>query len=755
MQHIAVIWPVGGDAVDAPGSFWNLYWRRIAKRGRRFGVGLPANSLGLSRVLIFSAALVVFASCVSGPAAADSFSRAARPTLGFYGTPGLIDMPTAYSLPDGGITLQSSYFEGQWRGMFNFQLTSRLSGSFRYAILDDFDPGPRNRYDRSFDMSFRILDEGRYQPALAIGLRDFGGTGVYGAEYLVASKSFGSALTVTGGLGWGRLASRGGFENPLGLISDGFKDRSNSGGAPGELNAGRWFTGDAAPFGGVEYRPSDRLSLKLEYSSDAYTQETSRTGFKVRSPFNASATYRFENGLDLTAAVLQGSTVGVSLAYTFDPRRPKIAGGVELAGPTVTPRGMSAALDWGDAVGTGAATLQGAARDALETQGIALVGVEPGSSGVRVYIHNARFRDQPQAIGRAARALTGLLPAGVEEIEVVLVSAEGLTLSSTTLQRSDLEELEFALDGAWQSYARADIADAPPLRPGDAAVLDGAFPKLDFGIGAYLSPSYFDPDDPVRADLGVSVTAAARLAPGLVLSTQLRQPILGNLADVTRVSNSVLPHVRSDAGLYDQASDLEIRHLTLDYFTRPGPNLYGRVTAGYLERMYGGLSAELLWKPVDSRLALGAELNYVRQRDYDVLFGFQPYDVITGHASAYYDFGNGFLGQVDAGRYLAGDWGATFSVDREFDNGFKLGAFFTLTDVPFDTFGEGSFDKGIRFEIPLSWFTGRPSRDTVGQTIRPIQRDGGARLEVGNRLYGIVRDAHAGEMQEDWGRFWR
>ena len=66
--------------------------------------------------------------------------------------------------------------------------------------------------------------------------------------------------------------------------------------------------------------------------------------------------------------------------------------------------------------------------------------------------------------------------------------------------------------------------------------------------------------------------------------------------------------------------------------------------------------------------------------------------------------------QVDAGRYLAGDWGATFALDRRFANGWKIGAFFTLTNVSAARFGEGSFDKGIRMTIPLSWITGKPAR---------------------------------------------
>ena len=123
--------------------------------------------------------------------------------------------------------------------------------------------------------------------------------------------------------------------------------------------------------------------------------------------------------------------------------------------------------------------------------------------------------------------------------------------------------------------------------------------------------------------------------------------------------------------------------------------------------------------------------------------------------SGYYDFGNGFFGQLDVGRYLAGDYGATVSIDREFNNGFKVGGFFTLTDVSFDDFGEGSFDKGLRFQVPLSWFTGRPSRKTISQTIRPITRDGGARLAVANRLYGTVREYRGKELRDSWGGYLR
>ena len=87
---------------------------------------------------------------------------------------------------------------------------------------------------------------------------------------------------------------------------------------------------------------------------------------------------------------------------------------------------------------------------------------------------------------------------------------------------------------------------------------------------------------------------------------------------------------------------------------------------------------------------------------------------------------NSIIGQVDFGRYLAKDWGSTFTLMREFNNGWRLGAYATFTDIPFETFGEGSFDKGIFFKIPFDTLIGKSNRNTGSVVLRPITRDGGA-----------------------------
>ena len=87
-----------------------------------------------------------------------------RPTLSFYGTPGLIDMPTASTMRDGDISLSTGYSRKTFRSVANFQITPRLSGVFRYNILEDLDPpsfGETTRSDRSFDVKYRFLAETR------------------------------------------------------------------------------------------------------------------------------------------------------------------------------------------------------------------------------------------------------------------------------------------------------------------------------------------------------------------------------------------------------------------------------------------------------------------------------------------------------------------------------------------------------------------------------------------------------------------
>ncbi len=667
-----------------------------------------------------------------------------------YGTPGLLEIPTAEMFDDGALVFTAAGLRNSGRGTMTFQMLPWVHGSFRYAVIDRLDGPDTTRYDRSFDIHFRLREESRHSPAIVMGLRDFGGTGVYAAEYFVATKTIQDRLKLTGGIGWGRIAGRGAFSNPLGVFGSRFDTRPppNSNGQGGELEFGNWFRGDAALFGGASWQYNDRLTFLAEYSPDLYSQEAVNDSFRVRSPINVGVQYRFDNGTQLTTSFLYGSTLGLTLSYFVDPRKSVAPGGQGAAPPPLQPRSQTAAATADRATGDIRSRMQAA----LAQEGLRLVYLSETGDTVQVGVENTTYGQAAQALGRTARVLANEEPAQTEHFDIALMS-NGVPLSAVRVNRDDLYELEHDPDNAWRSFARAEVSDTLPLVQG--GILTDAYPHFSYRFGPYLNFSFFDPDDPLRYEVGAALGLDYTLSPGFTLSTGLRLPILSTLDDSTRVSDSPLPHVRSDWAIYARESNLRIEHMTGEYLWRPGTNLYARTTLGYLETMFGGLSAELLWYPTNSRLALGAEANYAVQRDFDVLFGFQDYSVATGHVSAYYDLPGEYHAQVDVGRYLAGDYGATFTLDREFNNGFKVGAFFTLTNVSSEEFGEGSFDKGIRLEIPVSWLTGRPSRNKIAQTIRPVLRDGGARLHVRNRLYGVTREARAQDLSRGWGRFWR
>jgi hypothetical protein len=694
-----------------------------------------------------------------GVAAAPSFTPLPPPSLNFYGTPGLLDMPSAEMMPDGQFTSNYAWFGGQGRVNLSFQALPWLSASFRYTSINDLNLyGFSTYYDRGFDVRLRLLAEGRYRPALALGLQDFAGTGIYAGEYIVATKGFdtpplGSALPgrlkVSAGLGWGRLGSHGA------IGSTGTRVPYDPASTGGGLSYDQWFRGDFAPFAGVEWQINDRWGVKAEYSSDAYVIETQDSNVFTRdSSVNLGAEYQLSPRTRLGAYYLYGSEIGISAQIQLNPYHPVTPLAVPAPLPVV-PRSDWAKLpedwdgDWADSRETRAGL-----RDQLEVllaeDGLLLESLQLDSHRAEVRLRNSRYRSDALAVGRVARALSRVMPASVESFRMVLVRS-GMGLSAVEIRRSDLEALEFAPDAAEALLAVTGIADA--ALPSDQAMTSAdLYPAFSTSISPYSAPAFFDPARPFRLDVGVDFAASYVPAPGWLITGTLRQRLAGNVKNGS-ASGSLLPPVRTDQGLYAQyGTTLENLYVARSWKLRP--DLYARSSLGYFETMYGGISGELLWKPVASPLALGLEANYVLQRDYDQRLGFRDYKTFTGHASAYYQLGSGYVMQLDAGRYLAGDYGGTLSLDRTFANGWSVGGFFTLTNVSAADFGEGSFDKGFRFQIPLDWMLGKPSRNAFGTTIRPTQRDGGQKVYVPGRLYGQIREAHRSSLLDQRARIW-
>ena len=223
----------------------------------------------------------------------------------------------------------------------------------------------------------------------------------------------------------------------------------------------------------------------------------------------------------------------------------------------------------------------------------------------------------------------------------------------------------------------------------------------------------------------------------LFWSTNLKVALWQDFDDLYIPPVNTFPNqVRSDIKMYlnNFKDRIILGRSQFDFFKTINDSHHFQITAGILEEMFSGYGIEYLWKRNNSPFAVGVESFQVYKRDYELGFGLLDYENITSHINFYYD--NNYIlpfnVHVSFGEYLAGDVGYTFDISRKFKNGVVMGGFFTRTDVSKEDFGEGSFDKGIYFKIPITdeWFN---------FSWRPLTKDPGAKLIRKNTLHDLLR----------------
>ena len=79
-----------------------------------------------------------------------------------------------------------------------------------------------------------------------------------------------------------------------------------------------------------------------------------------------------------------------------------------------------------------------------------------------------------------------------------------------------------------------------------------------------------------------------------------------------------------------------------------------------------------------------------------------------------------------------------------------LGIFATKTDISKQEFGEGSFDKGFYFHMPIEIFYDQYSRGVTGFGLRPVTRDGGQFMYHGFNLWSVTDQSQVNNLIRDW-----
>ena len=662
-------------------------------------------------------------------------------TPGNFGLPGIIDLPTARHFPDGELVVTQQLHNSLARSGISFQALPRVGVSFRYSGhgTNGGEAYGRINHDRSFDAHISVLSEGKYLPAISIGLRDFIGTGWYSSEYLVGTKSLGS-LEFTAGLGFGRLAGKNAGLNPFSVLSSRFDQRGGfkAGGKGGTLNI-NWFTGPASAFYGLNYRLGSKITISSEYSPDLMLLESSFIA--MDSPWNFGAKYKVNKYFSLGAQYLYGSKLSFTAHIITNPSRPPMLGGKELAPVPMRLRGKGASPV--------NKTNKSIIRKVLDADRFKIHHMSISGDTIVLVVNNTKFRSTAQAVGRLASTLQRFAADDIKFANISFYSA-GL---QTGTYRVDLDNI------TWQQTNPVPYKDS---QYSVKAIDQKSIPIIEneqrftWGVGPYVAHRLFNPDLPLSMETGIEIQGGYQLFEGLKVSGSLRKSVLTNLTDNERRSNSDLPHVHSDWPLYDIAGQPgHIHALKLSYVRNLAPGFYGRVHMGLLEPFYAGIGGEVLYKPAQSPIGIGIDIHRVRKRDFDMRFDLLDFEMTIGHLSVYYDAGGMFDIEINAGRFLAGDDGATATISRKFGSGWEVGGYATLTDVPFEKFGEGSFDKAIYVSIPIDWIISSPNRTKRRLTLRPITRDGGAHLASARSLNRHIERSQSANFKREFGRLWK
>jgi hypothetical protein len=702
-----------------------------------------------NKLALFAASFAMLASSHAQSSIEDYFPFSDLSSPSNYGDTGLLEIPNARFMKEASLRFN---FSSSYPNEFTTITASPfkwLESSYRYTEVKNELYGP-SRYsgnqslkDKGFDLKMKLIGEGYYRPAVALGLRDIAGTGIFSSEYLVATKSLGN-FDVTAGLGWGKLGSDDSIRNPLLSLNESFQIRTGSIKEGGEFKYTDWFSGTAALLGGVEYHLR-KYGLKLiaEYDSSSPDKSTINP-LEVKSNFNLGLNYHVSNNLQLGLSFERGTNFRMSFSLkgnflkdTISKPPPKniIALSKEqkkksFENPDIFYRSLNKSL-----------------RD----EKIFIQSATLKDTEVSVAIASSRFRNIPRMAGRSAAIISALASEDVGRMNIHVMNGD-LEIATLKINRNKFDAAK-AFKGSPQELLKVSLIDSNSNNP---LISDSEFnPRIDFPEFSWtMSPALKHqiggPEGFYLGQIFWKTDTTIKFRRNLSLYTSFGINLYDTFNDFKNPSQSNIPHVRSDIQDYLSEGKNNLQRMKLEYMFSPFKDIYMRADLGLIEEMFGGFGGEILYRPIDNDYSLGLSIHRVKQRGYKQRFSFKEYETTTGHASLYYDFPMGISSQMSIGRYLAGDKGATIDLSRRFTSGFVLGIFATKTELSAEEFGEGTFDKGFYFSIPTSLFYSDFRTGNISFGLHPLTKDGGAFLIQHNSLFSILGDSSKNSILRDW-----
>jgi len=677
------------------------------------------------------------------------------PSFSNYGTLGLVQAPNARFFEEGTLAFSWSHNDPYLRGSIIAYPFSWMEASYQYtdinnALYSDVSSfsGNQSLKDKGIDLKFRLLEESNFMPQLAIGVRDIGGTSLFASEFIVASKRIKNA-DFTVGMGWGVLSNNS-FKNPLGNLSDRFYARQErdleATSEGGDLNFNTLFTGKSGLFGGIElFIPkTNGLRLKVELDATNYERE-GREPVIQDSRVNIGLVKSISENFFVKLAYVKGNTLNFGFSY-------KIHAGKQENGRRK--------LDPHIPVENNEIVRRVTAKSDLFTYRAALTNLQDRNFTLKyANIHKGEFHVAYQqnkftnygiAATRILRTLDEVAPDTIDRFKVTNLNGE-MGLNSISISRQNFKNSLSRKTP--ELFLKDSLIEGYTLNKNDFIYRPIAeYPAFHYNIEPDIVSQIGGPDGFFFGTLRLTMDSELMINKDLSLLGKFSLGVLGDFNEITLASDSIIPHVRTDIVDYLQEGDkFTIDRLQFNSFANPYKNIYTKFSAGIFERMFGGYGGEFLYRPFEKNYGVGFEAWRVRQRDYKQDLTFRDYETSTGHVTFYFTEPNsGVLIRLKGGKYLAGDSGYTLDISRRFETGMSVGAFFSRTDISKEEFGEGAFDKGVFFIIPIDFFSTSYLKRSFSWGIRPVTRDGAAQVTHGLPLWGVTDQGSSWSITHAW-----
>jgi len=638
----------------------------------------------------------------------------------------------------GTVRLGASKVGDYHHGSFGIQVSDRLYLGVRQSMLKNPDTHDSELFP-GMDLKYRLFEERSMRPEITLGFQSVLGHKRMAAEYLALSKRY-HQFDFTAGIGWGRLGTQQSIPNPLLIKSLSSSDRDLDGDDPS--SPAEWFRGDAGLFGGVEYDVASvpGLSVKADLSSNGWDAEKAAySNFNVPAPWSLGFSYRPMDWLDIGAAMIGRDQIMARISFSPNVENWRIR---EAAPPT-------------------AITLEDGRPDIPPLQKKSVEATSESLGLKRLYRDDLAIgadldlQDHlPSAfqIGQGARHLSNIAGDRPEKISFHL-SRYGLRGPSLSLNRRDIEMASRTHQGSAEEIWRNTLIDS--VLPEGIKRAKDQF-KESFGVRVDfkndLSLSEEDSGSLFRSAVLPSLTK--RIGKHFITENALRINLVDNLNRLEDTRGFSPLSVRSDIHAFTRNRILFERQYLAGFVTL-GHDIHLAGSMGYLEEMYAGALAEILYRPFDRPWALGLEMTSVAKRDPSSSWALAPAGekVLSGFINGYYEIPNsGATLQASVGRFLAGDVGGEITLKNELMNGVVLtGVVRGSNRKDFDPYGgKTNLYTGLSLSMPLGSLPFIPDGSRALVDIKPLGRDTAQRLDNPVPLYSITEPMSYRSITRHW-----